>query len=215
MFVAPRPFLDITTHIRTSKELQDSEERYRTLFDESPFGVLLCDPETFKILHFNPAACKNLGYEPDEFSRLHVKDFAVMEDQEIIKRRSEQVLQHGGISFETIHRTKQGELRNVMVDLKTITVAGKPFIQSIIRDITESKRSRQMMELYLYALDNAKDQIFMNDRTSRFIYVNQAACTTLGYSRDELLGMGVSDIDPNFPAKPGKIIGRIFKCKPA
>jgi PAS domain S-box-containing protein len=194
-------FLDITTHIRTARELQESEERYRTLFDESPFGVVLGDPETFKVLHFNSAACKNLGYEPDEFSRLHVKDFAVMEDRETIKMRSEQVLQHGGISFETIHRTKQGELRNVMVDLKTITVSGKPLIQSIIRDITESKRSRQLMELYLYALDNAKDQIFLNDRTSRFIYVNQAACTTLGYSREELLGMGVGDIDPSFPAE--------------
>jgi PAS domain S-box-containing protein len=194
-------FLDITMHIRTSKALHDSEERYRTLFDESPFGVVLVDPETFEVLHFNPAACKYLGYEPDEFSRLHIMDFAVMEDREKIKMRSEEVLHHGGVSFETIHRTKQGELRNVMVDLKTITVAGKPMVQSIIRDITESKRSRQMMELYLYALDNAKDQIFMNDRTSRFIYVNQAACTTLGYSRDELLGMGVSDIDPNFPTE--------------
>jgi PAS domain S-box-containing protein len=72
---------------------------------------------------------------------------------------------------------------------------------AIGQDITESKRSRQLMELYLYALDNAKDQIFMNDRTSRFIYVNQAACTTLGYSRDELLDMGVGDIDPNFPTE--------------
>jgi two-component system, cell cycle sensor histidine kinase and response regulator CckA len=194
-------FLDITTYTRTARELRDSEERYRTLFDESPFGVVLVDPETFEVLHFNPAACKNLGYEPDEFSRLHVIDFAVMEDQEEIKMRSEKVLHHGGVSFETIHRTKQGELRNVMVNLKTITVAGKPMIQSIIRDITESKRSQQLLELYLYALDNAKDQIFMSDRTSRFIYVNQAACTTLGYSRDELLGMGVSDIDPNFPTE--------------
>jgi len=194
-------FLDITTHIRTAKALQDSEERYRTLFDESPFGVVLGDPETLKILHFNAAACKNLGYDPEEFSLLQINDFAVMEDQEKIKTRSREVLHHGGISFETLHRTKQGELRNVMVDLKTITVAGKPMIQSIIRDITERKRSRQLMELYLYALDNAKDQIFMNDRTSRFIYVNDAACATLGYSREELLGMGVSDIDPDFPAE--------------
>lgn len=185
---------------RMERDLAESEERFRTLIDETPFGVAVIDPKTLKVAHFNPAACKNLGYEPAEFARLGVVDFEALEDIEQIKRRVAQVLQHGSASFESLHRTKNGELRNVMIDLKLITMAGKPVIHSIYRDITESKQKQRLLELYQYALHNANDQIFLTDRTSHFIFANNAACASLGYTPAELTQMCVSDIDPFMPA---------------
>jgi len=50
-----------------------------------------------------------------------------------------------------------------------------------------------------FCLDSAADAIFWMQADARFTYVNETACRSLGYSREELLSMTVHDIDPNFP----------------
>lgn len=51
--------------------------------------------------------------------------------------------------------------------------------------------------LFKFSVENAADVIFWIEREGRVTYVNKAAVEALGYSRDELLGMKVYDIDPN------------------
>lgn len=55
------------------------------------------------------------------------------------------------------------------------------------------------LKITQYCLDNAADAIFWIESNARFTYVNETACRSLGYSRQELLSMTVHDIDPNFP----------------
>jgi len=50
------------------------------------------------------------------------------------------------------------------------------------------------------AIDKCPDAAFWMGPDAAFVYVNEAACQVLGYTRDELLGMSVHDIDPDFPA---------------
>ncbi|PXF61213.1 MAG: hypothetical protein C4B59_05555 [Candidatus Methanogaster sp.] len=66
-------------------------------------------------------------------------------------------------------------------------------------DITEHKRTekalRESEEKYRVLFETAKDAIFLNDETGRFIDVNSAACESLGYDREELLKMSNKEID--------------------
>ena len=57
----------------------------------------------------------------------------------------------------------------------------------------------ERLNLARFALDHAGDAIFVLDESSRIVDVNKTACERLGYSRDELLAMGVGDIDSEFP----------------
>ncbi len=66
-------------------------------------------------------------------------------------------------------------------------------------DITERKQAEEDLLMGKYALDHAFDAIEWIDHTGRFFYVNETDCHQLGYTRAELLTMGVADIDPNFP----------------
>jgi len=67
-------------------------------------------------------------------------------------------------------------------------------------EIAERKRVEETLRLTQFAVDNAGDAVFWMGSNARFIFVNDAACSSLGYSREELLSMTVHDIDPNFPA---------------
>jgi PAS domain S-box-containing protein len=52
-----------------------------------------------------------------------------------------------------------------------------------------------------FSVDHSADGAFWMSSDGRFVYVNQAACDSLGYSREQLLTMSVHDIDPEFPPK--------------
>ncbi len=65
----------------------------------------------------------------------------------------------------------------------------------------EVRESEDVMRFTQVALDHTADAAFWMKSDARFIYVNKAACRSLGYSRDELLSMTVHDIDPLFPKK--------------
>jgi len=74
---------------------------------------------------------------------------------------------------------------------------------AVFIDITERKRSRiaaQERELRYRALvdEAAPDALFVHDHAGRIVEVNHRACERLGYSRDELLAMGVADLEPGF-----------------
>ena len=64
---------------------------------------------------------------------------------------------------------------------------------------TERNNTETALLLTQFTLDNAPDAVYWMDPDVRFLYANEIACCTLGYSREELLSMGVEDIDPNLP----------------
>ena len=122
---------------------QEAEEHYRTLFEQSPDGVLLVDPLTKKPIRFNSAAYQQLGYNREEFAALSMADIDVIDSLEDVERRTQTFLQHGSSTFETLHRTKDGQLRNVLVTGKTISIGGDNFILTIFRDITAAKKMEE------------------------------------------------------------------------
>jgi PAS domain S-box-containing protein len=68
-----------------------------------------------------------------------------------------------------------------------------------VRTRIARKVAEQSSSLLGFALDNVQEAAFLIDETARFHYVNNEACRFLGYTHSELLTMGVTDIDPDFP----------------
>ncbi len=69
----------------------------------------------------------------------------------------------------------------------------------IARGITEHKQTEQNIALLNFALDNVREAAFLIDENAHFCYVNEESCRVLGYTRDQLLSLRVTDIDPDFP----------------
>ena len=133
--------LDITERKRAEQALACESLRRRLLFEQSPDGVLILDPATAGFLDFNTAAHRQLGYTREAFALLTVRDIEARESPEDTRIRIAEVMRQGRVDFETLHRTRQGEIRNVHVTAQWVDIHGQPTYHCIWRDITERKRA--------------------------------------------------------------------------
>ena len=78
---------------------------------------------------------------------------------------------------------------------------------SVARDTTEHKRAdeglRDSEELFRRLVEHAPDAFFVHDLEGKLIEVNQRACDSLGYTREELLSLSAVDIDLNLGSDRG------------
>ncbi|HCE68334.1 MAG: hypothetical protein A2X82_00815 [Geobacteraceae bacterium GWC2_55_20] len=121
------------------RRLQDSETLYRTLFDQSPDGIVLWSLPELSPLQFNTAAHAMLGYSRDEFASLTVTDLDASLNISEIAAKVDTMNRDGTAGFETVHRTRNGATLSMLITLKLLEFAGHQVILAIHRDISEMK----------------------------------------------------------------------------
>jgi PAS domain-containing protein len=77
-------------------------------------------------------------------------------------------------------------------------------------DITERKRAEEILLRTQFAMDGASDSILWVDDEANILYANDSSCASMGYTREELLGKKVFEIDPDFPLGMGATYCRSF-----
>lgn len=82
-----------------------------------------------------------LGYTRDEFEKLRISDFELIESADETVEHIQKIIREGSDTFETKHRTKGGAVCNILVSSRAIYIGGRTFIQSIWRDITDRKQA--------------------------------------------------------------------------
>jgi len=138
---------DITERKRSEETLRMNENQFRAFFEQGSDGVVILDPQTGRILKFNDQACRQLGYNRDEFAKLMVADFEFTESTEEILSHIQKVMKEGIDTFETKHRTKQGQIINVKVTAQIIKTGTEPIYYCLYRDITEYKQTETTLAL--------------------------------------------------------------------
>ena len=184
---------DISERITAEKALRKAEERYRALFELSPDGILILDPETARPLEFNRSAHLQLGYGREEFAQLTVSDYEANENPEEVQAHIAQIIASGGWEeFETRHRRKDGKIRDIFVATRYTEVGGRKVFLTIFRDITEHKENQARLEENQRRLTEITstlgEGLYVTDPEGRITFVNPAACRLLGWSEEELIG---------------------------
>jgi PAS domain S-box-containing protein len=131
---------DIKQRKKTEEAIKEEATIRKKLFEHSPVGIVIVDPETARILDFNNTACRQLGYSRKEFAALTIMDIEVIQDKEKILANMAQIREKRKIEFETLHKTRTGEIRNVSIISHVIQISGREVFQAIWKDITERKR---------------------------------------------------------------------------
>ena len=201
---------------RAEKQLREAELRYRTLFEQSPDGVLIIDAETMLPIEFNDVACLQLGYSRNEFARLKLTDYEASETAAQTASHVEKIKESGSDSFDTRHRRKNGEIRDVRVSAQALELAGRPVLYCVFRDITErlgmfkeiEDKRRQTADLaFSLAVErDTREAIMENtpeanlvyfDRDFNFVMVNSTYAESCRMTKEELLGKNHFDLFPH------------------
>jgi len=193
-------YADITERKRAEELLRESEQRYRALFEQAADAILLVDGDTGGLVEFNDRAHERLGYTREEFRKLKIADIEVTESPEEIARHIAAIYKSGAETFETKHRTKTGEIRNVLVNSRVIPVGQKLLFQTIWTDITEQKQAAAALaeskERYRALFEQAPDSIVLVDAARGApVEFNDRACENLGYTRAEFRNLTMADLE--------------------
>jgi PAS domain S-box-containing protein len=178
---------DITDRRLAEQALETEAIRRRALFDQSPVGIVVIDTETARFLEFNTLAHRQLGYSRDEFASLAIPDVEAIETAAETHAHIQTVMRDGYGDFETLQRTRHGELRDVRVIAQVVNVQGKNLYYCIWNDITEQKQmqaalldARAQLALALPAAGLGSWSLSLLSMRGEW---DEAAAALLGYGR--------------------------------
>ena len=152
---------DVTERRAMEAKLQESEVRYRRLFETARDGVLLLDSKTGAITDANPFMCELLGYSHDELIGKELWEIGLFEDSEASRNAYRKLREQGYIRYSHLPlETRQGRHAEVEFVSNVYQEDHKPVIQCNIRDNTEHhKLELAMMQAEAMAdLNRRKDE---------------------------------------------------------
>ncbi len=127
---------DITGRARAQKALEDSEERYRTLFEVHPNPMWVVDAKTLAFLAVNDEAVRQYGYTREEFLTMSADQIRPEEDvAELLKAFEDRSRTYKQRVWR--HKKKSGELMYVEIVSFNLEFDGKMARLGVINDITE------------------------------------------------------------------------------
>ena len=136
---------DISERREHLRALQESEERYRTLFEQAQEAIFIEDAHD-RIIDVNQRACDLMGYTREELLALTVADLQAPECRGrpgvIIQT---ELTQHQNHPFESVNLRKDGTHVPVEITNTHLRYEGRALILSIVRDISERKHAEALL----------------------------------------------------------------------
>ncbi|GAB4353008.1 MAG: hypothetical protein Kow006_17970 [Gammaproteobacteria bacterium] len=180
--------------------LNVSGERYRSLV-ENARDIIFTLSVDGRLISLNTAFETNTGWGRDDWLGRSLVELIHPDDQPLTRDHlASLALGRHPPRFNVRLRTHYGEWRTMEVSASPLHSDGEPAgAFGIVRDITERTHAEAALieseSRFRAVVEHAVDPILVHDHQGRLLDVNQMACEHLGYSREELLGMSVHDID--------------------
>jgi len=188
---------DISERRKAEEDHRKSEERYRTLVEESFDGIMIHDGK--EIVFANSRLCEMTGYRKEQLEGMDYSQTLRPDYRDMVTRRAaarmrgEDVPSHYEIKFQR----KDGSDFDAEVNARPIEVQGAPGVQVWIKDISERKKAEEALheseKKYRAVFDNAATGINLN-RQGRVLQANSAWANMLGYSQDEIRQLTFRDV---------------------
>jgi PAS domain S-box-containing protein len=200
---------DITERKKAEEALRNSEERWRSLAEDSPDHIMLLDLKG-NILYINRTVP---DLKREEVIGTSLFNYVPPEWHRVVKDCFKRVLETGKTDhYDTEYRTKDGEVRYFDVRIGPVFQEDRlvAFVSSST-DVTSQKKAgekfRESEQRFRCLVEEAASYVGIIDLKGQFTYVNKALADSLGYSVQELTGRSFKDF--LHPDDRGKIM-RLF-----
>lgn len=182
--------------------LMQAESAYRMLFESSRDALMIFSLDLSRFVSANKAALELFAAGSiDELKSLGPQDLApaFQSDGEPsgvhVKKMIAEAMEKGFCSRECERRRLDGQTFDADVLLTRVALAGELFLQVTVRDITERKFHEQSLNIMKRVVDTTHDGFFLSDENGILKMANQAYASMSGYTRDELAGMHISELE--------------------
>jgi PAS domain S-box-containing protein len=214
---------DITTRRSAEAELEKSENRFRSMFENHQAMMMLIKPDSGAIVDANMAAAGFYGYSREQLRTMFIHEINNLTSGEVSRLLLNTLNEHKG-HFKFPHRLAGGEIKWVEVYSTPIDIQGNPLLFSVIHDITDRKIAeeallihkkwleearRESEERYRDLFKNSPGAIILHDG-ERILEVNPALGKLLGLADpDDLTGVNLLDII--VPAHRERVVSRALR----
>lgn len=182
------------------------EESYARILADAPIWLWAASPRTHRPTLVSPGVRQVTGYTAHEFTERPSLWYEIIhgDDRERVDQWRKRVWEEktpGKVEYRIRHRDGRARwIEAVLIpecdaDHQIVGVCGFSI------DITDRKHAEERLRLTQFAVDRGSDAAFWFQRDARFVYVNDQACRSLGYDRQELLQCRIDDIDADFNAE--------------
>ncbi|HSQ50014.1 MAG TPA: PAS domain S-box protein [Nitrospiraceae bacterium] len=189
---------DLAERTRMKEAVRESEERFRALYDDTPFMYFTVSQDG-TVLSVNSFGAAQLGYAQEELIGRSVLEVFYEEDKAaVVRNLTDAFSQPARLAQWTLRKVKKdGTVIWVSETIRIVRGAEAPVALVACKDITGRMQSEAAVKLFRALLDQAEDSIEIIDpATGRFLDCNEKSFSILGYTRQELLSLTVPDIDP-------------------
>ncbi len=181
---------------RSPQTSQESEDRFRLIFEKNNAPMILYEPESGKISDANPSAASFYRYPREKLSSMQIADLVALPGDELLKKLSDSMSGGAGSMIYCDHRLAGGETRSCVMQGTEVTVGEKRLVHLIIGEASAQKHEEvaptedtpdinRLMELM-------PEGYYRRTPEDKFVEANQAFASMLGYTRKELLSPDVS-----------------------
>jgi PAS domain S-box-containing protein len=191
---------------RAEASLRESEDRFRTAFEEAPYGMCMTGPDG-RFLNANAALCGMLGYSPEELLAgawqqvTHPDDLAL--SREAAVQFSLGLATTLEIEKRYVHKRGNAIWARVIISVVK-DAAGRPshFITQV-EDITLRRRADEAQAFLASLVESSQDAIIGTTPEGVVVSWNRGAAELYGYSAEEMIGRTAAVVAP--PDRPGEV----------
>jgi PAS domain S-box-containing protein len=206
---------DITEKYQAIRQLQESEERYRILFDNANEGIFIV--QDGKLKFFNPRLIELTGYAEEEIAAMFFAQMIHEGDRELVINRHNALLKGesvpGNYNFRIID--KNGNIRWLEINAVRITWADKPATLNFAGDATNRILAEQALkeseEKHRLLTENLKDVVIRISTLGNIEYCSPAIKQFGGYDPREVVGKNIKKyfVRPHEYLKAFKLIKEV------
>ncbi|WP_333873723.1 PAS domain S-box protein [Methylobacter sp.] len=190
------------TERKKAEEIAQAASQYARSLIEASLDPLVTISAEGKVTDVNTATEQVTGVNRDSLIGSDFADYFI--DPEKAREGYLRVFSQGFVTdYPLAIRHVSGKITDVLYNASVYRDSNGNVLGvfAAARDITKRKQAEESLEMMRFSVDHAGDSIFWINREGRILYVNRAACTERGYSREEMLEMSIFELDPDY--QPG------------
>lgn len=171
---------------------ENSERRFRRIFDAAPTGILIVNPDDLSIFDVNDCTIKWFGYSHDELVLMKLSDILDASIEEIEQRKS--IVLQQGIYFSSHSKYKCKDGSHLLVEATSLKMMFAEqirvliFIRDVTKEIEAQIQLKQNEQRFRSLIEKNADLIAMLDPNGNIIYSSPQSLHIFGYNPEELIG---------------------------